>query len=84
MLTILILGLKGRQNAIRGPSGVRHLLPVRQRREVLENQVPAPGVLMDEVDELLFVDKVRGIEVLANHPNMEFALFAFWTDRNTA
>ena len=66
------------------PSHVRHLLPVRQGGEVLENQVPAPGVLMDEVDELLLIDEVRRIEVLANHPNMELALFSFRTDRNTA
>ena len=39
---------------------------------------------MYEVDELLLIDEVRRIEVLANHPNMELALFAFRTNRNTA
>ena len=76
------------QGAVRtqrtNPSRAIHLLPVRQGGEVLENQVPATGVLIDEVDELLLIDEVRRIEVLANHPNMELALFAFRTDRNTA
>ena len=66
------------------PSRAIHLLPVRQGGEVLENQVPATRILMYEVDELLLIDEVRRIEVLANHTNMELALFAFRTDRDTA